>query len=78
MLLAMDLEAILAEAGGDVLEPAAGQPDIASLDMNLIGESSAPIAAALREQEIPSVVTGYSGKHSEDPMFRDVPVIKKP
>ena len=57
----------------------AGQLDIASLDMNLDGESSAPIAAALREQESPFVVvTGYSGKHSEDPMLQDVPVIKKP
>lgn len=76
--------------GGDVLEPAsslrralaipnAGQPGNASLDMNLSGDSSAPIAAALREREVPFVViTGYSGKHSEDPMFQDVPVIKKP
>jgi CheY-like chemotaxis protein len=86
----MDLEGILENAGGEVLEPAnsvrsalalldASHPDIAALDMNLNGVSSAPIAAVLRERKIPFlVVTGYTGKHSDDPMFRDVPVIRKP
>ena len=90
MLLAMDIEALLEEQGCEVLEPAcsvkralavleASRPDAASLDMNLNGESSAPVAAALRERNIPFVVvTGYSGKHGEDPMFRDAPLLKKP
>ena len=85
MLLAMDIEALLKEQGCEVLEPAcsvkralavieAGQPDAASLDMNLNGESSAPIAAALRERNIPFViVTGYTEKHREDPMFATRP-----
>ncbi|MBM9595497.1 response regulator [Roseitranquillus sediminis] len=57
----------------------AGRPDAASLDMNLNGESSAPIAAALREQRIPFVVvTGYTGKHHEDPTFQGAPLLRKP
>lgn len=90
MLLAMDLEALLEEQGCEVLESASNvrralavletqRPDLVSLDMNLNGESSAPVAAALRERNIPFVVvTGYSGKHREDPVFRDAPLVKKP
>jgi CheY-like chemotaxis protein len=90
MLLAMDIEALLEEQGCEVLEPASsvkralsvletGNPDAALLDMNLNGETSAPVAAVLRERGIPFVVvTGYTGKHREDPMFRDAPLLKKP
>lgn len=90
MLLAMDLEAILEEHGCHALGPACSvksalalledeRPDVVSLDMNLRGKSSAPVAAALRQSNIPFVVvTGYSGKHREDPMFRDAPLVKKP
>jgi CheY-like chemotaxis protein len=90
MLLALDLQTLLEEQGCEVLEPASSVrralavletrlPDAASLDMNLNGESSAPVAAALRERGIPFVVvTGYSGKNREDPVFRDVPLVKKP
>ena len=90
MLLALDLETLLEEQGCQVLEPArsveralavleTGRPDAASLDMNLNGEFSAPVAAALRKRGIPFVVvTGYSGKHEEDPMFREAPLMKKP
>ena len=90
MLLAMDLEALLAEKGCEVLEPAKSvsralalldthRPDFASLDMNLNGESSAPVAAALRERNVPFVViTGYSSQHGEDPIFREAPLVRKP
>ena len=90
MLLAMDIEALLEEQGCEVLGPGsnvkralavleADQPDAASLDMNLNGELSAPVAAVLRERKIPFVVvTGYTGKHREDPVFRDAPLLKKP
>ncbi len=90
MLLALDLETLLEDQGCEVLEPASSvkralavletrRPDAASLDMNLNGESSAPVAAAMRKRGIPFVVvTGYSGKHEEDPLFRDAPLVKKP
>jgi len=86
----MDLEGLLEEAGATVFEPVKSvtrglamletdRPDVATLDMNLNGESSAPIAAALRERKIPFIVlTGYTGKQTEEPEFRDMPVIKKP
>ncbi len=90
MLLALDLETLLEDQGCEVLGSAGSvkhalamletcRPDAASLDMNLNGESSAPVAAALRKRGIPFVVvTGYSGKHGEDPLFRDAPLVKKP
>ncbi len=90
MLLAMDIEALFQDQGCEVLGPAGSveralavletqRPDAASLDMNLNGESSAPVAFALRELGIPFiVVTGYSGKHGDDPIFSDAPLIKKP
>jgi CheY-like chemotaxis protein len=90
MLLAMDLEAILEEAGCDVIGSIPDvrrvldrlpeqRPEVVLLDMNLNGESSAPIAAALKQDDIPFlVVTGYNGKNASEPLFRDAPVIKKP
>lgn len=90
MLLAMDLELLLEEQGCEVLRPANSieralglleteRPDAATLDMNLNGVSSAPVAAALQERNIPFVaVTGYSRHPDEDAAFRDAPIIKKP
>ncbi|SFH46304.1 CheY chemotaxis protein or a CheY-like REC (receiver) domain [Palleronia marisminoris] len=90
MLLAMDLEMLLEDQGYEVLQPVrnveralavlgAERPDVVTLDMNLNGESSAPVATALREQNIPFVVvTGYTAKHGEEPAFRDAPLVKKP
>ena len=53
-------------------------PDAASLDTNLNGETSAPIADALRQKGVPFiVVSGYSSKHA-DQAFRDAPFVKKP
>ncbi len=90
MLLAMDLEVLLEEAGCCVLGSmpdvrralegiAEQRPEVVILDMNLNGESSTPIAAALWQEGIPFlVVTGYSGKHAREPLFRDAAIVKKP
>ncbi len=89
MLLAMDLQMLLEEHGCEVLDPvpsveraldalAAHRLDAATLDMNLNGKTSAPIADALRQRAVPFiVVSGYGGKHP-DPAFRDAPLVKKP
>ncbi len=90
MLLAMDLQALLEDHGCQVVGPvpsveralkviAAQPPEAATLDLNLNGESSAPIAAALQEISVPFiVVSGYGDKHMGDPIFRHVPLVKKP
>lgn len=90
ILLAMDLEGLLEDAGCVVLEPVGSlaaalkaldtqKPDLVSLDMNLNGQSSAPVAAKLQEQGVPFVVlTAYSSKHQEDAAFEGAPLVKKP
>lgn len=90
MLLAMDLQALLEEQGCEIAGPVpsvrraldviADQAlSAATLDMNLNGESSAEIAVALRQRNIPFiVVSGYSEKDPFDPRFRDAPVVQKP
>ena len=89
MLLAMDMQMLLEEHGCEVLDPvpsvkralealAAHQPDAATLDLNLNGETTAPVANALRQKAVPFiVVSGYGGKHA-DPAFRDAPLVRKP
>ena len=60
----------------DVLEPAAGRGHAGHEPQR---QTSAPVAAALRDRNIPFVVvTGYPGQHREEPMFRDAPLLKKP
>ncbi|MEI4261569.1 response regulator [Roseovarius sp. D0-M9] len=90
ILLALDLELFLESQGSNVLGSAksvdaalalveAENPDAVTLDMNLNGESSAPVAAALQERGIPFVfVTGNAGKDLDYPAFHDVPLVKKP
>lgn len=90
LLLAMDLEMLLEEHGCEVLEPVANvehalhvleteRPDAVTLDMNLNGVSSAPVATALRKLDIPFVsVTGYTNSQVIDPAFKDAPLVKKP
>ncbi|MCC6890723.1 MAG: response regulator [Hyphomicrobiales bacterium] len=52
--------------------------DLAILDINLNGESSAPVAEALAERGTPFVfATGY-GEHGLPDRFRNRPLIKKP
>lgn len=90
MLLAMDLQMILEEEGCEVVGPASTseralqllaeqRPHAVTLDMNLDGRSSAPVAAALREMSVPFVVvSGYSDRTAEDPLLCDAPLVKKP
>ena len=88
LLLALELEAGLSEAGAEVLGSAAdlGEAmrmidlpiDAAVLDANLNGVSVLPVAQALAQRGIPFVfATGY-GDDKTLPFGFDAPVIRKP
>ncbi|MBX9774729.1 MAG: response regulator [Xanthobacteraceae bacterium] len=52
--------------------------DVAILDVNLSGETTGPVAAALAARGTPFVfATGY-GEHGLPDQFRDRPLLKKP
>lgn len=90
MLLAMDLEDALTSHGAEVLGPVSSitqalalladqRPDAATLDMNLGGKSSLPVADDLVERKIPFVVvSGYSETYASQPSLRGVAFVKKP
>ena len=89
MLIAMELEALITEAGCMVCGPALSvgqaltllnctQPDVAILDANLNGEDAAPIAAALSARGVPFViVTGYAAAHMNAEL-QHLPRLDKP
>jgi len=88
VLLAMELESGLAEAGAEIIGPAyeleealalLDQPiDAAVLDANLNGHSVSPVAEALSRRGTPFVfATGY-GDAGGAPGGFDAPVIRKP
>ena len=88
ILLAMELEAGLADAGAEVLgsaalvEEAMGLVDLpidaAVLDCNLNGASVQPVAEALKARGVPFIfATGY-GENRGAPEGFDAPVIRKP
>jgi PAS domain S-box-containing protein len=88
VLLALELETGLSEAGAEVIGPAyeleeamalLDQPiDAAVLDANLNGRSVAPVAEVLSQRQIPFVfATGY-GETGGAPGGFDAPVIRKP
>ena len=88
VLLAMELEAGLAEAGAKIVGSAAlveeamalvDRPmDAAVLDCNLNGLSVQPVAAALAERGVPFIfATGY-GENRGAPEGFDAPIIRKP
>ena len=88
LLLALELEAGLSEAGATVVGSAADveeglrmadQPlDAAVLDANLNGESVLPVAEALAARGVPFIfATGY-GDSKFAPQGFDAPLIKKP
>jgi DNA-binding LytR/AlgR family response regulator len=57
----------------------AGEVDLAVLDIDLHGQSSAPVALALRERGRPLLfLTGYDSTSRMPPELRDVPTIAKP
>lgn len=88
LLVALDIESILSDAGLDVVGPAssAGEalkliddspPDAALLDANLSGEPIDAVAQALSERRIPfAYVTGY-GRESLPPAH-PAPIVPKP
>lgn len=90
-LIAMEIEAILQDAGHAVLGPAADvadalglierdPPDVAVLDVNLgDGETSVRIAAELAGRRIGYVLsTGYRQQDLEAEYGAGIPVIQKP
>jgi len=88
VLLAMELETGLSDAGATIIGPAyeleeamglLDQPiDAAVLDANLNGHSVIPVAEALSARNIPFVfATGY-GEQAGAPGGFDAPVIRKP
>jgi len=88
VLLALELETGLSEAGAEVVGPAyeleeamalLDQPiDVAVLDANLNGRSVTPVAEVLHQRRIPFVfATGY-GETGGAPGGFDAPIIRKP
>ncbi|HWA63906.1 MAG TPA: hypothetical protein VG939_21200, partial [Caulobacteraceae bacterium] len=88
VLLTLELEAGLSEAGAQVVGVAAsldeamgmvGQDfDVAVLDANLNGQSVTPVAAALALRGVPFIfATGY-GDAGPAPEGFDAPVVRKP
>jgi DNA-binding NarL/FixJ family response regulator len=88
MLVAMELETLLAEQGCAVVGPAPtadralallgeGLPDAAILDVNLNGHTAVPVAAALTAQGVPFLLaTGYS--HALQAELKGAPRVDKP
>jgi CheY-like chemotaxis protein len=88
LLVALDIESILSDAGMDVVGPASSAaealklitdspPDAALLDANLSGEPIDAVAQALGERRIPfAYVTGY-GRESLPPAH-PAPIVPKP
>jgi DNA-binding NarL/FixJ family response regulator len=90
MLVAMEMESLLADQGCAVVGPAATveralallaheRPDAAILDVNLNGTTAAPVAAALKAQGVPFVLaTGYGDAQPLQPELKDAPRVDKP
>ncbi len=89
-LIAEEMAAVLEDAGHEVLGPAgslraaeallAGEagPDVAVIDANLRGETSAPLAITLRQRGIPfCVCTGYRIGDLRA-LFGDIVTLQKP
>jgi DNA-binding response OmpR family regulator len=88
-LIALDLEATLADAGWQVLGPAgtlarartlaeATRPDVACLDVNIGAETSHDLARDLLAQGIPVVFLSGRDARALPEDLRDVPVLGKP
>lgn len=89
MLVLMAIEDLLADLGCTAVSTAANVDcalsliaakrfDLATLDVNLNGQRSYPIAQALRESGVPfAFSTGY-GDHGVDEGHGNRPVLKKP
>lgn len=90
MLVAMDLEMIIAGAQGTVVATASSareafaaldreRPHVAILDVNLGDATSEPIAARLAREAIPFMfATGYGDGGAIPGGFSGVPIVRKP
>ncbi len=90
MLIAMDAEMMLADAGLENVVTASSSadalnrlktftPSIAILDINLGRDTSVPVAEELSRLGIPFVfATGYDDRSIVPEGFADVPVVRKP
>src|SRR3954454_17631816 len=55
------------------------RPDVVLLDLGLADGFAGPLAAALRAEGVPFLLsTGYPPERFDDPALRDAPVLKKP
>jgi light-regulated signal transduction histidine kinase (bacteriophytochrome)/CheY-like chemotaxis protein len=89
-LIAMDTEQALLKLGATKVYSVpnvaaalatltASVPDIAVLDLNLDGETSAPLADELKKRSVPFLfATGYGDSVTIAERFGDVPVVRKP
>jgi DNA-binding NtrC family response regulator len=89
-LLAMELQMLLEQQGCIVLGPVntvaralalleSERPDAVLLDLDLNGERSTPVAAALWAKRVPFViVTGYGRSALSEPELRGAPHLDKP
>ncbi len=88
-LVAMLVEDALLDAGARIIGPAATVaealalleaelPEAAVLDLNLSGETSAPVADALVQQGVPFLVASGYGVAGLPEAHRGVPVLAKP
>lgn len=90
LLVALELEVVVEEAGFAVVGPApsitAGQtlldqglPAAALLDVNLAGHSIEPLARRLHDAGVPFALhTGYTEQHLKAPVLRAAPRLPKP
>ena len=88
-LVALDLERIVEEAGGEVVGPVSGLDEAlvkaraealngAILDVNIAGRKITPVAAVLRERGVPYILsTGY-GPQGLEPDLAAAPSLRKP
>lgn len=89
VLVAMELETQLQRAGFSVVGPFVRvpdallaityqPPDLAILDIHLVGETSVPVAEVLLAARVPFItLTGYSEEQVPLP-YRNSPIISKP
>jgi two-component SAPR family response regulator len=89
-LVAMELEDVLDRERCRVIGPAQSvadalrlierePPDAALVDLDLGGQQSTPVAAALKDRHVPFVlVTGHDVRRMNEPELQDVPWLSKP
>ena len=90
LIIALDAEELLLRLGAAHVEVAScvrdalsiierRPPDFALLDVNLIGETSFPIAEALKARDVPfAFATGYGDDLNTPAEFKDTPIVTKP